>query len=157
MRIMRNRRGYTMLEMILALVIGMVVVLALGRIFLTSQRSWEQGRDKVELQANTTEALEWMARAVRAAAFLEVVDQSHFRTYDAAGNQLHEYERVVVDGTGRLHEDGNNLVGRRCTLFQVVADAETTGVTVTLELEDRAGDRVNALTRATIRNRPLAF
>lgn len=154
---MRNRRGFTLLEMMIAMFIGLIVALALGRIFLTSQRSWEAGRDKVEMQANTAETLEWMARQVRAAAALEVFDGEHFRTIDRSGNELHDYQRVLVDGVGRLREDGNDLVDRPCTIFQVVADAETTGVTLTLELEDRAGDRVSALTRATIRNRTLAF
>ena len=66
-----DRRGYTLIELMIAVVLGLVVVLALGRLILTNQRSWEQGRDKTVLQQNVTESLEWMARSIRAAHTLK--------------------------------------------------------------------------------------
>jgi prepilin-type N-terminal cleavage/methylation domain-containing protein len=157
MSVQSDQRGVTLIELSLALVVGLLVVLALGRIVLANQRSWEQGRDKTELQQNTTEALEWMARSVRSARTVAVIDTTEFRTYDAAGSLVHTYELVAGVGQPRLHEDGSELTDRPCTLFYVLPDADTTGVTLTIELEDRAGNRVAAQTRATLRNQSFQF
>ena len=137
--------------------IALVVVLALGRIMLANQRSWDSGRDKAELQANTTETLEWMARSIRAARFLTVVAGDEFWTHDESGTLTHVY-RLDTDGAEpRLQEDGRDLSTRRCTQFVVTADDDTTSLTLRLELEDDDGDRVFGMTRVAVRNRSLAF
>ena len=109
------------------------------------------------LQQNSTESLEWMSRSIRAAHSIAVIDTSEFRTYDDAGTLLHTYELVNVGGINRLHQDGSNLVDRRVTRFLVVPDDDTTSVTLTLEIEDRAGSRVEAITRTAVRNRSFEF
>jgi len=153
----RAESGFTLIELTIALVLGLVVVMALGQLIIANQRSFEWGRDKVVLQQNSTEALEWMARSVRAATSLAVVDSTQLSTYDDAGTLLHTYALVNVGGVNRLHQDGADLVDRRVTRFLVIPDADTTSVSITLELEARAGSRVQAFTRVMLRNRSFEF
>jgi Tfp pilus assembly protein PilV len=144
--------GFTTIELLIASVIALVVVIAMGYLILQNQRSWEWGRDKTVLQQNTTEALEWMARSVRAARVLNVVSDSKFMTYNEDLVLVHTYEVVEVDGDNWLQEDGNDLVDRVCTNFEVIPDDDTTSVTLVLELKDEAGNLVAATTRAATRN-----
>jgi len=152
-----HERGFTTMEFLIAGFLAFIVVLALGRVILVNQQSWERGRDKTELQQNATEVLEWMARSVRAARTLNVVSSSEFRTYDETGALVHTYRRVAVSGVNRLQQDGTDLVDRLCTQFVVVPNADTTTVRLTLELEDNSGNRVGAETRASIRNQAFEF
>jgi hypothetical protein len=156
---MTARGGYTLVELMIASFLSVLVVLALGWLILTNQRSWERGRDKVELQANTTEALEWMARQIRPAHSLAVPDSNQFVAYDRAGTEIARFQRVVQAGQGRLRDalGGNDVVARDCTRFHVRPDADTTSVVLTLELRDRAGNRVGAAARAAVRNRHRTF
>jgi hypothetical protein len=147
----------TLLELVIASFLALVVVFAMDRIILNNLRAWGWGRDKAELQANEIEALEWMARSIRAAHHLQVVSTSEFRTYDAAGALLHTYAREIVGGEGRLRQDGADLVARECTAFGVTPDDDTTSLTLTVELEDNSWNRISATTRVAIRNRPFEY
>jgi hypothetical protein len=151
MRTGRQEKGYTLIEFLIGVFLALIVVLALGRIVLTNQRSWEWGRDKVTLQANTTEALDWMSRSVRAARRLEITSATQFKTYDETGALVHTYQL----SSGKLQQDGADLVARPCTAFTVAGD--TTSVTMTLELQDKSGNKVRATTRASVRNRFFEF
>jgi hypothetical protein len=151
------------LELMIGISLALIVVLALGRIVLASQRSWEWGRDKTVLQANVTEALEWMSRSVHAARTVEVYAHSgvndEFRTYDETGALVHTFRRAV--GVSRLQMDGADLVDRPCTRFVVTPNADSTSLTLDLELVILHGvdvqTRVAATTRATVRNRFFTF
>jgi hypothetical protein len=142
-----------MVELMIALILGLVVVLAIGSLVLQNQRSWRWNKDKTVLQQNVTESLEWMARQVRAARSVQVVSSEEFRTYDENDALVHRYE-----WTGdRLQQDGSDLVDRKCTDFQVFPDEDTTSVTIVLELEDDAFNLVGGSTRAAIRNQTYEF
>jgi len=136
----------------IALLLSFLVVLALGRLILMNQASWAWGQDKAVLQQNITESLEWMARSIRAARSLEVLDVDAFRTFDETGNLAHSYELDTVDGVPKLLQDGTPLVDRECTNFVVEANPDTTSLTLTLELLDGTGTAVEGVTRATMRN-----
>ena len=157
MRRRAGSRGYTTVELMVAIFLAFIVVLALGRIILANQRSWEWGRDKAVLQANLTEALEGVSRSVHAARTLEVILHggvpSEVRTYDETGALVHTFMTATVGTEVRLQRDGTDLVARKCTYFRAIPDNDTTSVTLVLELEDKAGSRVRATTRAAIRNR----
>jgi len=142
--------------MLIATFLAFIVVLALGKLILANQQSWEWGRDKVVLQQNTTEALEWMSRSVRAARSLSTSSATSFATHDSSGAVIHTYQLVGGDDA-RLQEDGVDLVDRRCLQFDVVPDSDTTSLSLTLELEDNAGSRVLGSTRARLRNRSFEF
>lgn len=152
-----TRRGFTMIELMVAIFLSLIVIFAIGKILTSSQRAWAWGRDKVTLQANSAEALEWMARSVRAAQRLRVVSASEFRTYDETGALVHTYRRVLVGGVGRLQQDGTNLVSRTCNAFTVTPDPDTTSLTLTLELQDASGNKLREVTRAAVRNRTFEF
>jgi hypothetical protein len=145
------------MEMVIAVFVALIVVLALGRLILANQRAWEWGRDKAELQQNVTEGLEWMARSVRAARTVEITGTDEFRTYDENGSLVHTFQLANVGSQTRLLQDGSDLVDRRCTLFQITANSDTTSLTLEVELEDNAGNRVAGQTRVTIRNRTFTF
>jgi len=149
--------GFTIVELVIASFLALVVVLALGTVAVTSNRSWDRHLKKATLQANTTEALEWMARAVRGARTIAVVDTSQVRTYDASGTLTHTYQRVVLGDGGHLRQDGTDLVEQKCTRFRVTPDDDTTSVTLLLELEDRSESRMKAETRVAVRNRTFTF
>jgi type II secretory pathway pseudopilin PulG len=153
----RDRGGYTIIELIIATAVAFIVVLALGRIIVANQRSWEWGRDKIVLQQNATEALEWMARSIRAARTIALIDSTGFRTYDEGNGLVHTYRTVGSAGRLRLQEDGRDLVDRRCTAFSVRANHDTTTLSLWLELEDVAGNRVAGMTRTALRNRTFEF
>jgi hypothetical protein len=148
----RGARGAALVEFVIASFIGLLVVLALGRIVLMNARAWGWGRDKAELQANATEALEGMARSVREARRVVVDSPTQFRTYDSQGNLVHTYSRQTSNGELRLREDDRDLSARTCTQFSVTPDNDTTSLTLKFELQDRSGDKVAVLTRAARRN-----
>jgi Tfp pilus assembly protein PilW len=158
---MRARRceGYTMVELMVAVLLSLIVVLGLGRIITSNQRTWEWGRDKVVLQQNVTESLEWMARSVRAARSLRVASAAEFSTRDTTGTVVHNFKRASVSGVFRLLQDGSNLAGRPCAQFTVTPNADTTSLTLKLRLQLSSTDTtgVAAMTRATLRNRTFTF
>lgn len=157
MRRGRSQNGFTMMELVIALVIGLVVVLAIGSLVLQNQRSWAWNKDKTVLQQNVTECLEWMARSTRAARSLEVVSDQKFKTYDENGTLVHTYQRANVAAKYKIREDDHDLVDRVCTRFQVSPDNDTTSITIEIELRDEAGNLVAGSTRAAARNRSYEF
>lgn len=152
----RGRRGFTMVELMIGGFLALIVLLAMGRLVLANQRSWEWGRDKLLLQQNITEALEAMARAVRAADSLAVTNASDFSTFDD-GALVHRFARATIDGVDRLQQDDVDLVDRRCVSFLVTPNVDTTNVVLQLELEDEHGSRMVLMTVATPRNRSFVF
>lgn len=158
LRTMDSRRGFTLVELMIASFISLIVVLGLGQLILVSQSAWKWGAGKTELQGNVAEATEWMARSVRLASAVTLVSDSDFITRNEDGNPLHRYQ-VGSDGAGgrRILEDGKALVDQDCTDFSVTANEDTTSVTLSLELRDAMGNKVAAMTTATLRNRSLEF
>lgn len=157
MELTPRRAGFTIVELMVSLLISLVVVLALGRIMLVNQASWRQGRDKVTLQQNATEALERMAHSIRAARDLRVVSATQFQTYDASGALEHTYRRYQTNTGLRLQEDGRNLSDQACATFACAANADTTSLTISLQLQNEDGELVTRQTRVTLRNRTIAF
>lgn len=157
MELTRGRSGYTIIELVVALGISLIVVLALGRIMLVNQASFRQGRDKVLLQQNASEALERMAHSIRSARDLQVVSATEFRTYDAAGALAHTYKRLSTAAGQRLQEDGRDLSSQACAAFSCTANADTTSLTLSLQFQNEDGEQVARQTRVTLRNRTIAF
>lgn len=154
----RSRDGFGLTEMVIAMVLGLFVVLALGHIVLVNKDAWGWTQDKAVLQQNVTETLEWMARSVRAARRVEMASSTEFRTFDETGALVHSYQLVETTGGGhRLQEDGRDLSDRLCTQFVCTPGPDTTSLILELELEDKAEDRVAGMTRATMRNRNFLF
>ncbi|HPF71537.1 MAG TPA: prepilin-type N-terminal cleavage/methylation domain-containing protein [Candidatus Krumholzibacteria bacterium] len=152
------RGGFTIVEMVIALMIALIVVLAMGRLLVVNQNAWNDGRDKAQLQQNLSEVLDRMVRSVRGARTVAVVDAGEFRTYDAAGGLVHTYALVRVgDLPGVLQEDGVALTTRRCAAFTCAANGDNTSLTLAVTLLDDADNEVSRTTRVTIRNRTIEF
>ena len=149
---MKSQAGFTPLETVIALSLSVAVLLALGGVMLLNQRAYGWGRDKIILQQNVTECLDRITRRVRMARRLEVVSASEFSTYDESGALAHTVRRALVGGQGRLQEDGADLVDRTCVSFTAQPNADTTALTVAVELEDRAQNRVKFITTAVARS-----
>lgn len=157
MELTRGRSGYTIVELVVALGISLIVVLALGRVMLVNQSSFRQGRDKVLLQQNASEALERMAHSIRAARELQLVSATEFRTYDASGALVHTYRRQLTAAGQRLLEDGQELSSQHCAALSCAANGDTTSLTISLLLENGDGEQVARQSRITLRNRTIAF
>ncbi len=152
-----GRGGFALLELMIALVLGLVVVLAMGRIILVNQSSWNMGRDKAVLQQNVSESMEWMLRSIREAGSIDLVSNQEFRTYDRQANLLHVYRLDTGAAPPMLLRDGTALIDRRCTQFNVAANSDTTCLTIDLEFADATDTRVAASVRGTLRNATLEF
>ncbi len=63
----RDRRGFTLLEIIIALGLGVVIVGVLGALFLFSFRTWQRGADLREVQIQAAIIVDAVARDLRAA------------------------------------------------------------------------------------------
>jgi len=151
-----NQRGYTLLELMVAGMLSMFVLLALGKLILVNQQSWEWGRDKTVLQQNASLTLERISARVRAARSIAVADSTEFRCYDATGSVTDVFRRVVNSG-GRLQHNGLDMVDRTCNAFIVTTDDDTTSVTIQIELADNSDERITAMTRTAIRNQSFTF
>ena len=150
------QRGYTLLELMVAGMLSMFVLLALGKLILVNQQSWEWGRDKSVLQQNASLTLERISSRVRGARTIAVTDSTEFRCYDASGSLTDVFRRVINSG-GRLQHNGLDMVDRTCKAFIVTTDNDTTSVTIQLEIEDNSSERITAMTRAAIRNQSFVF
>jgi prepilin-type N-terminal cleavage/methylation domain-containing protein len=157
MELTPRRAGFTIVELMIALFISLIVVLAIGHIMLVNQASWRRGCDKVYLQQNATEALECMAQSIRSARDLRVVSATQFQTYDDVGVLEHTYRRYQTSTGPRLQEDSRNLSEQDCSAFACTANADTTSVTISLQLQNQDGELVTRETRVTQRNRTIAF
>jgi prepilin-type N-terminal cleavage/methylation domain-containing protein len=152
-----GRGGFTLIETVIALSLALVVLLALGTVMLLNQRAYGWGRDKIVLQQNVSDSLERMSRLVRASHRLSVASTTEFSTYDEDEVLTHTVRRVTPTTTGRLQQDGSDLVDRACTLFDVRPNADTTALRIQVELQDGSGNRVLYQTRAALRSRDYRF
>ncbi len=118
------------------------------------------GPPLVRITSKTTP--EWMARWIRSSRTVDVISPTEFRTYNEDSTIVHAFRRSGGDDP-RLQEDRgdgsgwSDLVARKCTSFAVAPNVDSTSLTLTLELEDKAENRVAASTRAALRNRRYKF
>jgi prepilin-type N-terminal cleavage/methylation domain-containing protein len=71
-----NRKGFTLIEIMVALVVFAVIIAAAGSIFTSVQQSWQRQREIVDLVQNVRWALEFIVREVRQAGNVEVTSKS---------------------------------------------------------------------------------
>lgn len=153
----RHRSGFTLIEMVVALFVSLIVVAALGKIMLVNSRSWKLGNDKVLLQQNVSDAVERMAHSIRSSRRLRVISATEFRTYDTAGALTHTYRSYQTAGGQRLQEDGRDMAPQACDSFACTTNADTTSLTLAVQLQNTDGETVARRTRVTIRNRTMPF
>ena len=149
MRRRRSTSGFTLVELMVALMLTALVAVIVGVIYLTNQRSWKQGQEKLILQQEVTRCVEQIARDVRASRWVQYAGPTDLRTYDATGSETHHY---YLSGD-KLYQDAGPLVDLKCTQLTFGINSDTTIVSVVVELEDAAENKVKVETDAALRNR----
>lgn len=66
---MNRQKGFTLIELVVALSLGMLVTLAATQIFMTNQNTFNAQRGTVDMSANGRIALDQLARSVRQAGY----------------------------------------------------------------------------------------
>ena len=136
------RKGLTLVELVVAIAVSAIVILAAGVVIGLGQTSWNQTWRKVNLQRDASVAMLWMSQSIKAAAaaqksadgrILYIPSQSSPTTtftYFADTNDLEcltgGQTRTIVDGTvNNLQFDvvGSNQV--KIDLSLKKDDAET--------------------------------
>lgn len=119
MRLVKDQRGFTLIEMMVTMLLMIVVLFALYSIFDMSIRIFSFGNDKVEATENARTGLERMEREVRAAYKTDVNNASStvFNTWDptqvAFGNETGVWNSGISAGeTIRYSVNGNNELVR---------------------------------------------
>lgn len=68
---MNRQKGFTLIELVVALSLGMLVTLAAIQLFITNQTTFNAQRGSVDMSANGRIALDQLARSVRQAGFYD--------------------------------------------------------------------------------------
>jgi len=71
---LRWKKGVTLVEIIIAMAIGSILLIAAGMIQATSASLWLKGSDKVFLQSESSFILAFLSRPVRDATSADVID-----------------------------------------------------------------------------------
>ncbi|MGH8751673.1 MAG: PilW family protein, partial [Burkholderiales bacterium] len=64
-----NQRGFSLIEIMIALVIGLIIIVALGQVFLGNKQTYKTQEDLARMQEDARFALETMSRAMRIAGY----------------------------------------------------------------------------------------
>lgn len=153
----RAQRGITLIELMVALTASAIVLLALGNVVLVNQKAVGWSQDRAELQGHTTVVMSRIARSVRGANQVVVSNANTFRLYDLNGTLTHTYALVSAADGPRLQLNGADMADQNCTRFTVTPNADTTSVTLDLELTSTDGVTLGELSTVSIRNRTLEF
>ena len=71
---MKMRKGFSLVEIMMAVVAGSIVLLATGSVLISSQRSWVKSWEMANLQRSSSYALLRMTRSIKDGASAEVED-----------------------------------------------------------------------------------
>ena len=116
-----TRRGVTLIELLIAIVIGSIAFFALTVPFVAERSFWASGRRQAEAQRDGQIALRAIARIVRQSTSCTVPggsgpqftctapggSASCFRGGPSFGNQLQRYSGACGSGTATILVDGN--------------------------------------------------
>jgi prepilin-type N-terminal cleavage/methylation domain-containing protein len=152
-----SRQGFTLIELVVAMAIAFVVVLAVGKMMVANQKLWRTAAEKALLQQNVTEVLDHVAGSVRRASSLEIVSTEEFQTWEEGRAVGHTFVLSRENSGNLLRKDGELMTSWNCVRFECLANGDQSTLELTLELEDSSGNRVSGMTRVTLRNTTLAF
>jgi hypothetical protein len=147
----------TLVELVLAVFLAVLVAIAAGFIYLTNQRSFRQGREKLLVQQNASWCLEEMARDLRQARRVDPVNEEMIVLYDVQGLVFSTWERGSDGGESRLLRNGAAAAPEECTVLRfTVLTPDTSAVGVDLELRDAADNQVRVENKVALRNHEIA-
>jgi prepilin-type N-terminal cleavage/methylation domain-containing protein len=78
----KSRKGFTLIELMVAIVASAVVVLATGIVIVIGQTSWNQTWKKVNLQRDASYAMLIMSQSIKAATSAETEDNNTILTLE---------------------------------------------------------------------------
>jgi hypothetical protein len=132
-----------MIELLVALSLVIVVVVAAGFLYVTNQRSFRQGREKLLVQQNVSWCVEEVARDLRRAWRVDHVDAQKIVLYDVVGVAFATWELGSEGGQDRLLRNGTAQAPEQCTRLTFSVEApDTSAIGVDLELADASDNRV---------------
>jgi type II secretory pathway pseudopilin PulG len=122
----RRQSGLTMIELLVALSLAVIVVIAVGSVYLTNQRSFRQGREKLLTQQNLSWCMEEVARDLRRAWRADRVNAQKIVLYDTDGLVFATWELGSEGGQDRLLRNGTAQAPEQCTALAFTVAAPDT-------------------------------
>jgi len=152
-----RQRGITLIELMVAIMASGIVLFALSNVIIVNQRALQRSRERVSVQSYTMVLMSRMARAVRDANRLEVTGANAFRVRDLNGALTATFQLTGTAAGPRLQMDGVDMAEVDCTRFAVTTNADTTSVTLDLELTTDDGVAISELNTVSLRNRTSEY
>jgi type IV pilus assembly protein PilW len=108
MRNYRNQKGFSLIELMLALALGLVVVTGIVQLFIGNSQSSNVISGQARLQENARFAFEFISAAARRAGFYGCIRDPETRVWGLIGNpaQLPEYNVDQMVGGFNANGDG---------------------------------------------------
>lgn len=135
----KGQKGFTLIELTIAMFTGAIVIVATGSILFYGQRSWNNTWERVNLQRDASYAMQRMSRAIKAGTSAKV---------EAEGKDLRIYNDT--EGVWRSFSvQSNNLMLKTAIVGEGASDEtildgkvealqfNVTGTTVSMELKLR--------------------
>jgi type II secretory pathway component PulJ len=152
-RWLRRSGGTTLLELMVACFIALIFTLAAGTAYLVNQKAYRRNQDKLALQQMVTQNMEIMERKIRSAARAGIVSSpARIRLFDRSGTEITNFKLQNWGVTNKLLEGSQVMAEQSLINLQFIPNADTTVVTVVLELQDAAKNKVALRSSATLRN-----
>jgi prepilin-type N-terminal cleavage/methylation domain-containing protein len=149
----RSHSGMTMIELMVASFIAVIFMLAAGTGYLVNQKAYKANREKLELQQTASQVMELMQKNIRAAATATIGNPAdRIQLFDLSGNEFARFRLNISGGTAKLFETDALLAQQKLILLSFVPNADTSSVTINLNLEDVNKNRVLINTTAALRN-----
>lgn len=127
-RDLRKQAGMSLVEVMVAMTIGLIILIALGYFFLGSVRSSRSTDDVSRMQESGRNALELMGRAIRQAGYRtdkEVFELTSFTGNPIAGTASTITLQYNAQAGGELNCDGTSETGLVTAAFEVSGGALT--------------------------------
>lgn len=145
-----HNAGFTMVELLVALVAASILAITTGITLVYGHSGWHRNNAAMELQRDATLAMYRLSRAVRGASAADVTTSASQLTIQTTQFRVNGYHLLYDPNTG-IDGDEVVIVDGRLKTFTVTSLAAGTGVSIILELQNQNGDEI------TITNATTAF
>jgi len=149
----RGRRGFTLIEILIAIAIFAFLLVLMGVGYLASAKAWEQGRVKLTMQQEATFGLEQVARDIRASRSVSRISATELRCFDEDSTETARYTFASIGGKNYVLRSGTKLVDKECTFLNFNYNAGDGVVEFQIELKDPGSNKVRVDSKANLRNR----
>jgi len=150
---MRNRRGVTMIEIMVALFIFAFLLVIMGGSFLIMKKAYGQGAETLSLQQNGTQVLEQIERDVRGSRWVTRVSATELRCFDEDSTETVHYTLQAINGKNYVMRNGTQMTKEACMGLTYTLNTGDGVVRVQMEVADTQDNRVSLDARANLRNR----